>query len=171
MSPEMIVAIVALISALGGGIAFVWNGLQAREQQKATKELSSQTNDLQREITRLAAELDQSKAALNRARDLVNNIYLTYREMVSKVANDVIAKTDYVSMSVIVNGSIVELKAIAEVWGDDEFKREVNLFISIASEIRPNRTIDEMDEPVKYFDAAAKRLHTKIYALLQKASQ
>lgn len=117
-------SVAAIISA---GVFFL-SLYQAIRQNR----ILERTSELEAEVNRLSAELDQSMRRLNRARDLVNELeraYLVYENI--RITTGPIELSDdierersetYTQKKHEMEICAFELGAIAQVIGDEEFK-------------------------------------------------
>ncbi len=165
-------------------VAVFWNIIETSKLHKQTKELQESNAKLQSEVNRLSVHLNQEITRLNRLNELTRGMYLSsarlnHKYMLmktvgvgevikSKMGN--VSVDEFADFLITFKGSIIEMRAIANVIGDPELQ-------SLVEQIHSNVPVDAMKEPelsresLNKFEKSATDLLEKIYSLLQAATE
>ena len=184
MDNQSIGFLISLIMILVNIVALFWNMRKTSLQHQKTGELAKLTSNLQNDVNRLSVSLDQEITRLERMKDLTNGVYLSAARITAKfrwgfvdpeaTAGKEEWRAHYleelVSSRVTIDGSFVEMFAIAKVIGDakltflvEKYKESVPRKENIGEAKWINRMRD--------FESEATALHEQIYKLLQDTTK
>lgn len=136
------------------------------KQRQATRELATLTSDLETQVQRLTRELDQRIVQLSRARDLVNNLFLTFERIRAheQVGKEQVNVSDVVEAMTITIGSVTELTAIANSIADKEMMLLVRNLNEAMAALQGEGRPDESEYMT--LRQVTTHLHLRIYRLM-----
>lgn len=143
--------VLSVLSLVVSTIVAIWGIYQTRV-----------TSQLQQEIHRLRVELDQSLLRLHRARELVSLIHQASFWMIFESQ-----KREDSDVSSKLTANLAELKALALVIGDEEFKRLVESFEPTFAIPKNLSDPQSLSEPIRKMNELMKETHGRIYQLLE----
>ena len=176
---------IAIVGALIiNAIATGWNIYKTTLVHKQTEELQDANAKLQSEVHRLSVHLNQEISRLERLNELARGMYLSYARinhkyglmksvgvksiLDNKMAN--VSIDEFADFLITVKGSIMEMRAIANVIGDSELQ---SLVEQMQNSI-PVGIAEEPEQSRKYvakLEESATELLEKVYRLLQSATE
>lgn len=170
---DTILALVAIVGAIGSAFAFVWNIFELKGQRVETKDLAKLTSHLQHQVNQLSIELGESISRLERCRDLTNNFYLSFlRLRAIFLDKDNYSSDEVVRANVTMQGSIVELTALGDVIGDNEFIMQINRLEEVGSKFEMlDSNPPEIESVYHELSDVVNKLHKRIYELIAFTSK
>ena len=176
-----------LLGVIVNAILVIWNIRKTTIQNTETKRLAEFTTQLDDRVNRLSAGLDQKIVRLNRLNDLVRGAYLSnsklnrafwFNEVGLGKGSDtsqhylkVISLDELTLNFVTVEGSFVEIHALARVIGDSDL---LGLIAQMRSKLPDLTNVDNSDERNKSlveFELSVSAVLEKVYKLLEEATE
>jgi hypothetical protein len=165
-------------------VAIIWCIRETFVRHGQTKELQDSNARLQSEVNRLSVNLNQEITRLNRINELTRGVYLSSARLHFKYAllakfedadsvsrnEEIYSVDDYVNFLTTVEGSTLEMRAIAKVIGDSDLVALINQLREGVSTYSMNESQGEFFQRLDDFGQHATRLYETVYRLLEAAT-
>ncbi|MDE2637485.1 MAG: hypothetical protein OXI30_14070 [Chloroflexota bacterium] len=187
MDNETIAVVAAVLINV---VAVGWNIRETFVLHRQTKELQASNANLQNEVNRLSVHLNQEINRLNRMNELTRDLYISILRTRFKwdlvrlqngestdrasVLNDSWTE-EFTSMFVAFEGSILEMRAIANVIGDEELLIFIQTLRNSApifdgNDVHPTDD-NAWKNQINEFCNNATALHEKVFRLLEEVTE
>ena len=187
MDGQTIGFIIALIAILVNIGALAWNIRKTSLQNTETKKLAETTAQLDSRVHRLSVNLDQRIVRLNRLNDLIRGAYLSnmklnrafwFNEVGLGKGSDtsqhylhIISLDELTKYHVTVEGSFVEMHALARVIGDSDLLDLIFHMRSTLPDLTKVDTVEERKKDLQDFEISVTAVHEKVYRLLAESTE
>lgn len=175
-----------LLGVFVNAILVIWNIRKTTIQNTETKKLAELTANLDDRVNRLSVSLNQEISRLNRLLDLVRGSYLSlsmYNSKFSFMSRAVGGSPDSIEEKpkiftldemartfVTVDGSLVEMSAIARAMNNSELESRINEFAVSIHAFQPAASVEANSESSDQFMKTTTALQEMIYRLLKDAA-
>ena len=182
MESETIAVLAAVVINV---VAVGWNIRETFVLHRQTKELQESNATLQSEVHRLSVHLNQEITRLNRVNDLTRGIYLSTLRLRYRTRLEFLGKgedserngssrdywnEEFTSWVVTFEGSMIEMRAIANVIDDEELSLLIQTLWKSVPSVDPGQTEEVWVDTLTVFCTNAKAVLEKVYRLLEKAT-